>query len=699
MRMTLVAASLAALLGGCATWTQPAPGTQPVAAAPAPTVLEHELASISELEDRRSLGDGALPLKALTANEPEVRRRALLALGRIQDPSTADTVVKGLTDPDPSARAEAAFAAGLLGLSWAPLSPTVKATLTAGLLGAEAQEADATVRLSLLEALGRVGTPAAQARLVDRLSSSPDVQARAALALGVSAKNGQALEARALTALLSLVRAEQPPEVRFAAAWALGQSKAPAARPALMLCVSDALSEVRAVCAKGLGEVGADADAVALKKLIDDSDYRVAVEASRSLAKLAARCRSAACPALGALGDLGLRVERLLRGDAAGGGQPLLALAQTGLPATGVPVLVSLRQQLAAGSSVPDQRTRRDAANIDCRLAAAIDRARGSLHEVLSCGWGLIDEPRRLTLGLQELATVPAAVPAKRAADVGGYVFHADPRVKLAAIELLGATPTPAAMEKVRGQLGSSDLVLAAAAAAASARLKDTMAVPQIRALVPRVGSQVDVAPTVAAALASLGAKEAAVDLQPWLQSTNASIRAAAAAALTTLEGRPVEAARVERPADGTKPPPLPVGAALIFTTEKGEFEVALYRADAPLTATSVYTLAKRGFYRGLAFHRVVPDFVVQGGDPRGDGEGGPGYSIRCEVNQRPYRRGVVGMALSGKDTGGSQFFVTAAPQPHLDGRYTAFGEVVKGQDVVDALLEGDRILEVRVKP
>jgi cyclophilin family peptidyl-prolyl cis-trans isomerase len=317
----------------------------------------------------------------------------------------------------------------------------------------------------------------------------------------------------------------------------------------------------------------------------------------------------------------------------------------------------------------------------------------------MGCGQGLIEEPRRLALGLRELATLPAKDNNKRAAEVGSFVFHADPRVKLAAIELLGQTPSPASMEKVRTQLVSSDHVLAAAAAAAAAKLGDKAAVPQIRALAQKAVTQVDVAPVIADALATLDAKEAAGDLELWLGSTNATIRSAAAEALTRLKGQPVTANRVERPVDTVKPPPLPKDAALVFTTEKGEFEVKLYGEDAPLTATSIYTLARRGFYRGLTFHRVVPNFVVQGGDPRGDGEGGPGYTIRCEVNHRPYRRGVVGMALSGKDTGGSQFFVTAAPQPHLDGRYTAFGEVVSGQEVVDSLLEGDRIVEVRAKP
>jgi cyclophilin family peptidyl-prolyl cis-trans isomerase len=93
----------------------------------------------------------------------------------------------------------------------------------------------------------------------------------------------------------------------------------------------------------------------------------------------------------------------------------------------------------------------------------------------------------------------------------------------------------------------------------------------------------------------------------------------------------------------------------------------------------------------------VVPDFVVQGGDPRGDGWGGPGYTIRCEINPRPYGRGAVGMALAGKDTGGSQFFVTHGPQPHLDGGYTVFGQVREGMAVVDALTVGDRILAIEL--
>ena len=100
----------------------------------------------------------------------------------------------------------------------------------------------------------------------------------------------------------------------------------------------------------------------------------------------------------------------------------------------------------------------------------------------------------------------------------------------------------------------------------------------------------------------------------------------------------------------------------------------------------------------GLTFHRVVPNFVIQGGCPRGDGWGLPGYTIRCEVNENRYDTGTVGMAHAGKDTGGSQFFITHSPQFRLDGGYTAFGRVKEGQKVVDAIEEGDTIVWIRVR-
>ena len=133
-------------------------------------------------------------------------------------------------------------------------------------------------------------------------------------------------------------------------------------------------------------------------------------------------------------------------------------------------------------------------------------------------------------------------------------------------------------------------------------------------------------------------------------------------------------------------------------TTNKGRFVIEFFPEDAPLTVDNFVSLARRKYFDGIVFHRVVANFVAQSGDPRGDGNGGPGYQIRCEINQDEYGRGAVGMALSGKDTGGSQWFVTHSPQPHLDGGYTVFGTVSeRDMAVVDAIDRGDKIISIRI--
>ncbi|HEX6284112.1 MAG TPA: peptidylprolyl isomerase [Pyrinomonadaceae bacterium] len=135
-----------------------------------------------------------------------------------------------------------------------------------------------------------------------------------------------------------------------------------------------------------------------------------------------------------------------------------------------------------------------------------------------------------------------------------------------------------------------------------------------------------------------------------------------------------------------------------VVTTSKGSFTMELLPSEAPLTVDNFVQLAQRKYFQGVTIHRVVPNFVIQDGDPRGDGNGGPGYQIRCEINQVPYERAVLGMALSGKDTGGSQWFVTHAPQPHLDGGYTVFGRVIRGMDVVDKIARGDVVKSIRIR-
>jgi cyclophilin family peptidyl-prolyl cis-trans isomerase len=134
-----------------------------------------------------------------------------------------------------------------------------------------------------------------------------------------------------------------------------------------------------------------------------------------------------------------------------------------------------------------------------------------------------------------------------------------------------------------------------------------------------------------------------------------------------------------------------------VITTPHGEITLTLAAADAPLTVHNFVTLIERGYYDGTRWHRVVPNFVIQDGDPRGDGSGGPGYAIRDEINMLRYGRGTLGMALSGPDTGGSQYFITHSPQPHLDGGYTVFGQVAEGMDVVDLVVQDDPLTGIRV--
>ena len=134
--------------------------------------------------------------------------------------------------------------------------------------------------------------------------------------------------------------------------------------------------------------------------------------------------------------------------------------------------------------------------------------------------------------------------------------------------------------------------------------------------------------------------------------------------------------------------------------SDQGEIVVELYPEHAPLTVNNFVFLAREGFYDGVTFHRVIKNFMIQGGDPTGTGRGGPGYRFQDETRDNPLRheKGVVSMANAGPNTNGSQFFITHAPQPHLDGRHTVFGRVTSGSEVVDAVEQGDRMIRVMIE-
>lgn len=137
-----------------------------------------------------------------------------------------------------------------------------------------------------------------------------------------------------------------------------------------------------------------------------------------------------------------------------------------------------------------------------------------------------------------------------------------------------------------------------------------------------------------------------------------------------------------------------------VVETNKGNIELELYPEHAPETVNNFIFLARKGFYDGVSFHRVISNFMIQSGDPTGTGRGGPGYQFEDELEGNPlmHETGVISMANAGPNTNGSQFFITHSPQPHLDGNHTVFGKVIAGQDVVDAIRQGDRMVKVEVK-
>ncbi|MEM1310206.1 MAG: peptidylprolyl isomerase [Cyanobacteria bacterium P01_D01_bin.71] len=134
-----------------------------------------------------------------------------------------------------------------------------------------------------------------------------------------------------------------------------------------------------------------------------------------------------------------------------------------------------------------------------------------------------------------------------------------------------------------------------------------------------------------------------------------------------------------------------------IMETDKGTIHLDLFDADAPGTVKNFVDLSQAGFYDGLNFHRVIPNFMIQGGCPKGNGTGGPGYTIKCEINENKHEAGSLSMAHRGTDTGGSQFFICHGPQPHLDGVHTVFGKT-EDMNVVNAIGQGDKILSVKIE-
>jgi len=300
------------------------------------------------------------------------------------------------------------------------------------------------------------------------------------------------------------------------------------------------------------------------------------------------------------------------------------------------------------------------------------------------------------------LATLP---PDRVRAAVEDLADDADVRVQAPALRALARVAGADVDKRIAAALLAPDFALRAAAAELVGERRPADGVALLAAAYTRGESDsTDVARTAALnALAKYPIAESRDVLTRALSDRDWPVRLVAAALLRTAgvtDAVPVRPAPIRQDASFFESERLlrpPYAPHAYLETRRGTIQIELNIVDAPLTTLTFMELARAGFFNGLRVHRLIPNFVIQVGDPRGDGEGGPGYTIRDELGPQPFIRGTVGMALSGKDTGGSQFFIALSPQPHLEGQYTVLGRVVTGWAVLDQVTLWDVIDRVRI--
>ena len=628
----------------------------------------------------------------LSDPEPQLRRRAALALGRIGLPEGVAPLVSSLADPEVEVRQMSAFALGLLGDETA--TPSLLTALDDPEPVVQGRAAEALGRIGAAEAAPAIGTlvrthvTAAFDLDPDDLSFplSPEVEA---FRLGLYALG--ALKAYEPLADAVLQENGQPVLWWWPVAYALQQTGDSRALDALVTLAGVQGSVGVAFAARGLGTIGntdAPAAAGALLALLDleRRDERVIATAIRALAQLED-------PRIGdELRQFAIRRELspTLRLEA------LEVLQQQ--PASGV---TDVFVELMTDPWPPMRAT---------ALEALARTAPDTFMLVLS---GLGRDPdwrvRSALAGGLAFTDPEAAI-----YQLNLLLADEDARVIPAVLQSLANQRVPDVERVLLRQLATDDVVVRKTAATLLGEFGAEANSPEMQAaVVSALVRAFEVASSDASylaraaivdALTAIGGTEAQATLTTALTDADWAVRLRAAEGLGAL--RPDDShTEAIRPAPGRRSvdfgaPGLvrpTVSPHVYLETDYGTIELELNVIDAPVTADSFMTLARQGFYDGLSFHRVVPNYVVQAGDPRGDSEGGPGYTLRDELNQTPYLRGTVGMALDWQDTGGSQFFITHSPQPALDGRYTAFARVVDGMDVVDQLRQGDVIRRVLV--
>ena len=617
----------------------------------------------------------------VTDTDPRIRRRAALAVGRVGLPEGGALLQPLLKDADPDVRQMAAFGLGLLA------DTSAVALLTAAL-----QDPEPRVRGRAAEALGLIG----------------DTNSAGA----VGAMVGAYVKAGAIASLSP--DDEQWPKTPEADAVRLGLFALVRQKgfDALNAAIVDGSGRVSGwwPVAYALQRIGDPRAVAALKQLAATPGRYTRAFAARGLGGYK---DVASIPLLGAMigqarGDVGVTVSAvraLAQIGSPDGAEPILALlrAERGDPNVRLEA-VSALGTLKSTAALPyildlltdDWPTLRAAA---IRAAAAIDPE--GFPIVLS---GMEPDPHFVVRSA--IADVLGAMPPDLAiARLRPMLDDQDKRVLPAVIDSLVRVQAPDLDSVLLTHVKSADVGVRTAAAGAIGRLRPAGGAAALRDAY-RASQDPALADARQAALEGLAAYGAAAALETVkaaLADPDWSLRLRAAALLRKLE--PTASVPAIRPVPGTPvvrydAPELvapTVSPHAFIETAKGTIEIELTVLDAPQTVQNFIALARRNYFNGLQVHRVVPHFVVQDGDPRGDGSGGPGYSIRDELNDRPFVRGTVGMALSGPDTGGSQYFIAHAPSPHLDAKYTVFGFVVNGMDVVDRIQQLDVIERVRI--
>jgi cyclophilin family peptidyl-prolyl cis-trans isomerase/HEAT repeat protein len=668
-------AVLAALAAGCAT---PAPSPRPAAVPPGPAATPARVfASLSEaeglltqIEDKRSF-DAEILEDAAKSPDAALRARTAICLGRLGDPRGRAIEARLLDDAEPSVRADAAFAAGISG------DPTLTAPLIPRLADRDWKTAAAAAK-----ALSQLGSPEGRDALVANLKGASAPEPRASMVQALWRWSDETASAAA-----GAYAADADSRVRTAAIYALARKPQDTSLPVLTRALEDGDPDAAAFAARALGLLGRKESLEPLAAALESVKGPLVSNALTALEAILEKNAGAT-----------LSEARKNR---------ILTLAGDANPNLAVPALVLLRQFVAADretlrrvwSIATTGEGRRRQVAVQSLMAALKERARDLLERAVES-----PEAGLRAAVAESLAFLPASVAAPYRAKLAG---DKDASVHIA---LLSTLRTREAVGENRAFvdrcLDDADSGVRAAAVEALASTDDPAVLGVIAAALQKSGSERD--PDVA--IAALDAAEK--------MRTDPAARALADAAFR--DTRPL-VARLARRALGRSfkvdpaslPAPAYAGRAVadypellldakkpwlaLVETARGAFTIRLLGSQAPLTVVNFLDLARRRYFDGVPIHRVVPNFVVQDGDPTGTGNGGPGYEIRDEINPVPYLRGTVGMALAGPDTGGSQWFVTHGPQPHLDGIYTVFGQVDSGQEVVDRIEQGDRIIRITV--